>query len=315
MGFFIPVPLASFGRLCYHQRHSHQLTLYIRSKSMKKTIFALLALTFLLAFCLTCRPLQAQDAAVDAADGKKTVRVLTIGNSFADSLRRYFVQTVESADCKLIVGYLNIGGCSFERHWNNVAKELADPTKPAHFRTTYLEKIQSEEWDFISIQQVSHCSWRYETFQPFADDLIGFLKKNCPNAEIVIQQTWAYHPNEKRLAGWGFSQREMYEKLTAAYDTLAKKHGLRVIPTGDAVQLARETQPSGYRPEDPSTIFTGDGFHLNARGQYLQACVWFSMLFDEPASKVKFVPKELTAEDAAFLREAAQKAVDGRKTR
>jgi len=136
---------------------------------MKKSIFALLALSILLAFSLTCRPAQAQEADTTAADGKKTVRILTIRNSFADSLRRYFVQTVESADCKLVVGYLNIGGCSLERHWGNVAKELADPTKPAHFRTTYLERLQSEDWDFISIQQVSHCSWRYETFQPFAE--------------------------------------------------------------------------------------------------------------------------------------------------
>lgn len=244
----------------------------------------------------------------------RTVKILTIGNSFADSLRRYFVQTVHSTpDCQLTIGYLNIGGCSFERHWGNIAKELADPSKPAHFPTTYLEKIKSEDWDFITIQQVSHLSWNYETFQPYADQMIAFLKESCPNAEIVIQQTWAYHPAEKRLLSWKMSQCEMFEKLTAAYDALAEKHGLRVIPTGDAVQLARETEPGGYRPDDPTSILTGDGFHLNARGQYLQACVWFGTLFDEPVSKITFQPKELTETDAAFLRETAQKAIDARK--
>lgn len=271
-------------------------------------------LTLALGFILTSGSLSAQAAEEgQPAAEKKTVKILTIGNSFSDSLRRYFSAVVESADCKLVVGYLNIGGCSLERHWNNVAKEIADPKTPAHFKCTYLERLKSEDWDFISIQQVSHNSWKYETFQPFADNLISFLKENAPNAEIVIQQTWAYHPLEKRIVKWGISQREMYEKLTETYETLAKKHGLRIIPTGDAVQIGRETQPGGYRPEDASTIFTGDGFHLNARGQYLQACVWFGMLFDEPVSKVTLQPKELTAEDAAFLRETAQKAIDARK--
>ncbi len=267
-----------------------------------------------LVFCLIFITGNAFAQEKNGTDAVKTIKVLTIGNSFADSLRRYFVQTVDSApNCKLTIGYLNIGGCSFERHWENIAKEIANPSKPAHFSTTYLEKIKSEDWDFISIQQVSHFSWNYETFQPYADQIIAFLKKNCPNAEIVIQQTWAYHPAEKRLLGWKMSQREMFEKLTAAYDTLAQKHNLRVIPTGDAVQLARETEPGGYRPDDPASILTGDGFHLNARGQYLQACVWFGTLFNEPVSNIAFQPKELSEADAAFLRETAQKAIDARK--
>ncbi|MBE6428381.1 MAG: DUF4886 domain-containing protein [Planctomycetaceae bacterium] len=276
-----------------------------------KRIFVFASLALCLIFL--ARITFAQETAA-APTAKKTVKILTIGNSFADSLRRYFVRTVNStSDCELVIGYLNIGGCSFERHWGNIAKEIADPSKPAHFSTTYLEKIKSENWDFITIQQVSHQSWKYESFQPYADQMIAFLKENCPNAEIVIQQTWAYHPAEKRLLGWKMSQREMYEKLTAAYDTLARKHSLRVIPTGDAVQLARETEPGGYRPDDPATILTGDGFHLNARGQYLQACVWFGMLFDEPVAKITLQPKELTEEDAAFLRETAQKAINARK--
>jgi len=275
---------------------------------MKKTL-SLISLFLIFTFGLGLLPTQAQEA----APAKKTVKILTIGNSFADSLRRYFPQVVESTgDCQLVIGYLNIGGCTLERHWGNIAKEIADPTTPAHFKETYLNKIQSDDWDFISIQQASHKSWLYESYQPFGDQLVEFLKANS-KAEVVIQQTWAYHPAEKRLIGWGISQREMYEKLTAAYNTLAEKHSLRVIPSGDAVQLARDTEPGGYDPADQAKIFTADGFHLNARGQYLQACVWFGMLFDEPVSKVKFQPKELTAEDAAFLRDVAQKAIDARK--
>lgn len=278
---------------------------------MKKylSILPILAVLLVLACASFVKSAQAQNVASE----KKTVKILTIGNSFTQSLRRYFPVVVESANCRLIFAQLDLGGCSLERHWTNISREIADPSKPIAFGHTYLSKIQSQEWDYISIQQVSHNSWKYETFQPYADNLIAFLKEKCPSAEIVIQQTWAYHPAEKRLVSWGFSQREMYEKLTKSYNTLAEKHNLRVIPTGDAVQLARETQPGGYNPENKDRIFTGDGFHLNARGQYLQACVWFGMLFDEPVSSVALQPKELTAEDAAFLRDVAQKAIDARK--
>lgn len=278
---------------------------------MMKKVLSLFVMTFSLLLCSVLN-VSAQDAS-KAPDVKKTAKILTIGNSFADSLRRYFPAVVESADCKLVVGYLNIGGCSFERHWNNIAKEQAEPGTIAFpgFGCTYLDKIESEDWDFITVQQVSHCSWKYDTFQPYADNLITFLREKCPNAEIVIQQTWAYHPAEKRLVSWGFSQKEMCERLTEAYTELAKKQNLRIIPTGYAVQMARETEPGGYNPDDKDSIFTADGFHLNARGQYLQACVWFGMLFGEPVSKVTLQPKELTEEDAAFLRETAQKAVDG----
>lgn len=282
---------------------------------MRKSFSFLPLFLLLTAFSAFSANAFAEDADTDAPSAQKTRRILTIGNSFSDSLRRYFVPVVESADCRLIVGYLNIGGCSLERHWGNVAKEIADPQTPAHFQTTYLEKLKSEPWDFVSVQQVSHMSWKPESYQPYGDQLINFVKASCPTAKVMVQQTWAYHPAEKRLVGWKISQREMYEKLTAAYDLLASRNGLGVIPTGDAVQLARDTEPGGYHPEDPATIFTADGFHLNARGQYLQACVWFGTLFDEPVSKVTFQPKELTEADAAFLRDVAQKAIDARNAR
>ncbi len=267
----------------------------IKDKIMKKSLSVLPILAVLLV--LTCVRFVQSTYAQEADSEKKTVKILTIGNSFTDSLRTYFPVVVESANCRLIINYCNYPGCSLEQHW----KKLADVNS------------LPQDYDYITIQQASHYSWKYETYQPYADNIIAFLKEKCPSAEIVIQQTWAYHPAEKRLVSWGFSQREMYEKLTKSYDALAKKHNLRVIPTGDAVQLARETQPGGYNPENKDRIFTRDGFHLNKRGEYLQACVWFGMLFNEPISSIAYQPKELTTEDAAFLRDTAQKAIDARK--
>ena len=46
------------------------------------------------------------------------------------------------------------------------------------------------------------------------------------------------------------------------------------------------------------------------RGRYLQSCVWFAELFGRKTSAIKFVPKGMSAEEAQFLQNIAQKAVN-----
>ena len=53
-----------------------------------------------------------------------------------------------------------------------------------------------------------------------------------------------------------------------------------------------------------------DPNHLNIRGKYLQACVWFAFLYGKsPEETAKyFQPEEIGNTDAAFLRAMAEKA-------
>ncbi len=278
-----------------------------------------------------------------AAEPLKEIKLLTIGNSFADSAFRYLPQVAESAGCKIVMDRANIGGCWLSKHWKLVEDSEQDPkVKPYSKGTANLrEMLERADWNYVTIQQASHESWRPETYQPYAKNLVEYVHRYAPRAEVVIQQTWAYRFDDKRLAGWQIDQKIMYEKLNAAYRQAATELGLRVIPTGDAVQLARETQPVKYvpydpeslknykypepLPEEPGSLARGllwkknkkgeyqvqpDAAHLNRRGEYLQACLWFAFFFNRPTSEITFVPPELTPEDAAFLRETAQKALD-----
>ena len=273
------------------------------------------------------------------------LKILTIGNSFTDSLTRYFKQVVESAGCGLTFDRANFGGCELARHWSYVEAEKNNPLCRVYQGGKRLcDILEREPWDIVTIQQASHDSWRPETFQPYADNLIGYVGNHAPQAEVVIQQTWAYradHPQFQPGGEWGISQREMYDRLTANYTALAKKLGLRVIPSGFAVQLSREQEPLPFENYDPALPehlrwpdlppqagdvvgqcfwrknpksgeleLRRDLIHLNERGQYLQACVWFGFLFGRPVSDVAFVPEELGNRDAAFLRDIAQQAID-----
>ncbi len=271
----------------------------------------------------------------DTQKPAKQVRIFALGNSFSISVFAYLPQVAKSAGYDLTLKDITIGGCSLETHLKNMNKEESDPeAKTLNKGTeTYRSRLQSGKWDIVTIQQASHFSWDYKTYQPYAKDLCALIAKYAPGAEIVIQQTWAYRQDEKRLAKWGFGQEEMYERIFKAYNQAAEEMNMRIIPTGTAVQTARETQPVKYKPFKPEDYkypdlpslegalvgnigwskdqknLQGDAFHLNKRGRYLQACVWFAALIDPDTSKITFVPAGITEADAKFLRETAAKTV------
>ena len=277
---------------------------------------------------------------------EKKLNVLTIGNSFADSAVRAIVPLAEYAGKPLNIFKANFGGCELRRHWSYIDAEINNPADCRIYSYGPLSKILKETpWDIVTIQQASHESWRPETFQPYAENICNFVKEHAPQAEIVIQQTWAYrldHPQFKAGSEWGISQEEMYSRLTANYKRLAKELGnLRIIPSGYAVQLARKTQPIQFKmltdaeaaalsyPDIPPQagalvgrdfyerdndtkefVPKTDRIHLNARGEYLQGMVWLGMLFNCDVTNIEYLPPYIGKDDAAFLRRIAQKAIE-----
>jgi len=213
-------------------------------------------------------------------------------------------------------------------------------TIPAR-RGTVLELLKTQKYDIITIQQNSANSLDYKTFQPHANYIISIIKKYQPQAEIIIHQTWSYRADSSMLKNrWKISNDEMYNRLSAAYSSFAKETGFRVIPVGDAVQIFRKNSPVKFKEYDPASLANyswpdkpsqagevvgsinwrrdkgvlklfADTTHFNSRGEYLQAAVWFAILFDKKTSEIKYVPGNIGDDDAAFLRKCAQEAVDG----
>lgn len=200
--------------------------------------------------------------------------------------------------------------------------------------------LKDDVWDVITIQQASHFSWRSETYQPFADKLVERIRKDQPTAEIIVQQTWSYRSQDPRFNGeWDIDQTSMFEKLDIAYSELALRYGLRRIPTGRAVQYTRERSVVKFQPFDNKTLSSynwpdlpsqagdvagamgwrrnsegkleiwQDNIHLNIRGQYLQACVWFGAIYGINPRKITWVRNEISDADAEFLRECAYDAL------
>ena len=75
-----------------------------------------------------------------AAQGEKqsdrSLKVLMIGNSFSICNLKQMPQVAESMGKRLDLASLYIGGCSLERHWNNVVAASTNATfRP--YRTTW----------------------------------------------------------------------------------------------------------------------------------------------------------------------------------
>ncbi|MCS7470521.1 DUF4886 domain-containing protein [Stieleria sp. ICT_E10.1] len=281
----------------------------------------------------------AQDADV------RTVRVLTIGNSFAQNACRY-LEEIAAADgtCRIVIGTANIGGCTLQKHADLAAKSATDPGEKPYSggdekRYSLQEYLAADRWDFVTLQQMSAVSYKPETYHPYIEQLVAVVKEHAPEAEILIHQTWAYRPDSPLLKSDGLTQQQMYEHLASAYDEVANQFDSRILPVGAAFQLARNTAGREVLVRDPdynydhpvypklpkqtNSLVTGwhwrtngdkqelrlDFKHGNTKGCFLAGLVWYEVLTGNDATETSYRPKGVTEQDADFLRRVAHQAV------
>lgn len=304
----------------------------------------------LVLLCCVVSPLQA-----------KQLKVLAIGNSFSLSMMEQFPKVAAAyPGCELDVVNLYIAGCPLDKHWRNIEIGRTNALlRPYSVRASYTfdkkkmpkwanipEMLATDRWDVVTIQQSSGKSAFAETYQPYADKLIGEIRRLAPQAEIRVHQTWSYSPYDGRLAAWKMTPETMYESLRSAYAELARQYGFKTIPVGDAVQLYRQRLPVRYGKvltgkeiraiERPGRVdFYGDVVgssswrkgdkgtrdgdqvklrldrcHLNRRGEYLQACVWLAALFEVDVTKLAYAPEFKDDHvDVQLMRTCANEAV------
>ena len=235
------------------------------------------------------------------------MKILSIGNSFSQDGVFYLHQIAAAAGFDIETVNLVIGGCSLERHWNNIrsgSKEYAfevngrlEKEEPVSLN----DVIAGQKWDFVTLQQVSHLAGILPTYHPFIESLFEFVCAGAPGAEIVLHQTWNYPPDSDHsgFVNYGRNPKRMYKAVRKTYKTAARQlGGLRIIPSGDAIYSAAKSGINLYR----------DGFHMSIiHGRYLLGLVWFRFFTGMDVSAVDFRPDGITPDQEKTIKGIAAK--------
>lgn len=204
------------------------------------------------------------------AAGAVKVRVLSVGNSFSRDAFSYvpFVieELVPGADVEF--GILYIGGCTLQRHYENLVGK-----KPAYEFDYYITKtgkwtmerdysiqkgISLQDWDIVIFQQQSAASRYYDTYQPYLNELLDYLKVAKPFATPAWLLTQAYGTGHKPLGE--MSSDEMWARVNASSEQVVNETGVKLlIPAGTAIQNARYTMLDRL---GKTKHLVNDGYHI-----------------------------------------------------
>ena len=279
---------------------------------------------------------------INAIAQRDSLRLLVIGNSFSQNATAYLPQMAKEQNKTLTIGRAELGGHSLAQHWGYVEAYEANHNDPKGkpYNGQSLKMLLSDgRWDVVSIQQFSYLSADSSSYHPYAEKLIAYIKKNQPDAKIIIHQTWAYRSDAKKFGKIGqdefaSSQKEMWQKSRAAYHRLAKAFNAKIFPVGDAFQMVATDKKYAYKkdlefdfehaaaPQLPNQSYSlnigyfwnksrldFDPNHANNAGKYLGGLIWYAVLFNERPDKIDFRPESVEPEFAGYLKKVAKKVI------
>lgn len=236
------------------------------------------------------------------------MKILCIGNSFSGDATRYLRSIAKADGEKWNVVNLFIGGCPLYKHYINAMEDqraysIQIDGEGIGFFASIKEALINTDWDIVTIQQASTKSYDYDTYQPYLNYIVDYVRKYAPKVKIYVHQTWAYEEGSERLALLGFEHMsDMFAEIEKAYRAAAKDicaDGL--IPSGELLQ---NLVKSGVEKVHRDTFHAAFGV-----GRYAIALLWYALLgkkdiaentfseWDEPIpeEQVAIVKREVAA--------------------
>jgi len=259
----------------------------------------------------------------------ETIKILSIGNSFSQDSAQWLYDIAASAGVDVVVGNLYISGCSLQTHWKNAQNNLpyynydkwTSSTVVSKKSQTMEQVILDEDWDYVSLQQVSGDSGLYYTFQPYLNNLADYvkLKATNQNVKLALNMTWSYATNSTHYSFENYNKDQlfMYYKIMDTYKKASFDSKIDIIiPCGTAIQNGRTNDHLNLIGNE----LTNDGYHLNlGTGRYIAGLTFFQTLIVNNSNinkdlftDVTFVPNWLNSNAYyAYLSKIAVKnAVD-----
>lgn len=279
---------------------------------MKKTVCIMMSL-----FLVFIGLMSGKGEKTMAEEKADTIKLLAIGNSFSEDSLYYLREVSLSSGADVAVYHLVIGGSSLEQHWKNASRNLSTYTFVKKHTQSFSQSnktmeygLEYDDYDYIVLQQVSGLSGISSSYEPYLSRLIEYIRKYNQTAELMFHQTWAYEKNSTHVdfSKYNHDQETMYEQITEAADIASNAHGLRLIPSGEAMHKAREN--SRFDIEKGGISLCRDGYHASENGRVLLALVWNGVLTGKRAVDNPYTNPNIPDEDMKILKEAADYALD-----
>ena len=223
------------------------------------------------------------------------MKILSIGNSFSQDAHNWLHKLAKVKGVCMETTNLYIGGCSLETHWTNVEQnnefyDLERNGGGSERKIGIAEALKMDDWDVITVQQVSGFSGLEETYEPYISKLVEVVRNAVPNAKLYFHQTWAYETDSSHgdFARYNNDQDQMYDCIIRVTEKMAKKINAELIPVGTVIQhLRRNVAEFDYK--NGGLSLCRDGFHLTLDyGRFAVAATWFRTITGMDVSATEF---------------------------
>ena len=246
-----------------------------------------------------------------------------VGNSFCYYYPDELFGLAKEAGIDMVICNVYYSGCTIESHynwWRNNESHyefyIYDQYGRKGIKDCNLEMcLAAYDWDVITIQdgptpyRNGGISGAVASREPGLTELLKLFSERFPDADLYWHHFWSSQVGYE-YKGYGIPNKGAQNKEYRDYCTLTKgvvtKHGLSVIPSGEAWEKARANELIG------DTLCMADCHHEgeSGGGQYLNACVWFEMLTGRSCVGNTFRPNYyLLEEKVPILQQAAHDAV------
>ena len=238
------------------------------------------------------------------------IRILCIGNSFSEDTTAHVPKIAKSLGFKpILIANLYIGGCPITKHYHNLLQDAPvyrydrnDGTRwVSHEGCSIREAIESESWDWISIQHGSSDGNRYTDPDCYRDLplLVAQVKALAgAHTKIAFNMTWTGESNfdHHEIVENGGDIDLLFQKIvTITEQVVGQVEGIdRIIPTGTAVHNARATALVSRLHRD--------GYHLSMDiGRYLAGLIFFQTLSNTSTDDIRWKPQNVSDEEKKLL--------------
>ena len=166
------------------------------------------------------------------------------------------------------------------------------------------DALEMKKWDYITLQQVSVFSGLKDTFYPYINELIEYVRRYQKESTLVLHKTWPYQTGftNTNFEHYNYDRKTMYKCICDTYDYVSKDLGINIIiRSGDTIEAAIEKYGEHFHK---------DGFHLNDVGRYIAALTFVHTFNNNQMINNLYVPEFLTKEQCQEYEELVQKTLN-----